>query len=186
MAPARVAVLAGLAAAAAACGGSAKPPPDPPKVRLQVFSPRDLAVIHEDMLEVRGTVSPARADVRVMGIPAASNGGEFDVRVPLVEGANVVDVAATASGRSPVLTALRVTRDTRVVVPAVAGQEPDVANGVLEGAGLRAKVDEQGDFLDRLLPIAWTVCQTRPAAGTKVARGTEVTVIARKDCSGSG
>ena len=99
MAPARVAVLAGLAAAAAACGGSAKPPPDPPKVRLQVFSPRDLAVIHEDMLEVRGTVSPARADVRVMGIPAASNGGEFDVRVPLVEGANVVDVAATASGR---------------------------------------------------------------------------------------
>src|SRR3954452_9722483 len=104
-----------LAVALAGCGGDgATDPKPPPPVRLEISSPLDTALVESGTVEVRGTVSPARAQVRVQGRTAQVSGGAFSAVVPLDDGANVIDVAATARDRSAALTAFRVTRQQRV------------------------------------------------------------------------
>jgi hypothetical protein len=70
-----------------------------------------------DDVEISGTVVPARAHVHVLGNEVDASGGRFTASVPLEPGANIIDVAASADGRSPVVTAVRVVREMPVPVP---------------------------------------------------------------------
>ncbi len=175
-------VLAVAATAGVAACGSDAPAPPAPKVRLAVDAPADQATVREERIDVRGTVRPAGARVLVRGKPAAVSGGEFTATVGLDEGANVIDVLASAPGRSPALTAVRVTRQATVAVPDVAGEEPDAAAADLRAAGLVPSVRDGGGTLDDLFPGSPTVCEQDPPAGTEVPRGATVTIVTAKLC----
>lgn len=175
-------VLLLLAAAALTACGASKPPADPAKVTLQIVTPGDGETVRTPTVAVRGTVSPSRASVEVVGRPAIVSGGTFIATVPLAEGANVVDVSASASGRSTTMTALRVTRDTRVEVPQLVGAEVGEAQQHVRDAGLRPREDRGGGFFDPLLPGPWRVCETEPPPGAKVTRGSTVTLRTAKRC----
>ena len=151
-------------------------------MRLQVVAPADRQAVRAGNVDVRGTVSPPTAEVRVLGRPARVSGRRFTVVVPLDPGVNVIDVAATARGRSPSLTALRVTREQRVTVPAVQGMALDEVQASLVPLGLRVESESVGGILDALIPRPPRVCEQQPAAGSKVRRGTTVRVIVARAC----
>ena len=94
-------------------------------------------VVHEDAVEVRGRVRPADARVLVGGRAATVTNGEFRGRVPLREGANVIDVGASADDARTAWSALRVARETLVAVPELAGAARDDAVERLESLGLQ-------------------------------------------------
>ena len=178
--------LACLAAAVAGCGGGGEPRtkvPPPPPVKLDVTSPDDMATVRNASVEVRGTVTPAGAVVRVLGQPAiVSGGGTFSARVPLDPGNNVIDVMATAGGRGPALTAFRVTREMPVEVPDLGGLDVAAVQSKLGAAGLGVQVERGGGLLEQLLPGDPAVCEQDPEAGAKVRRGTTVHVVVAKSC----
>jgi len=166
--------------ALAACGGSsttAKPP-----VRLTVDAPGDGAVVHNNTVQVSGRVSPSGASVTVLGRAATVTGGSFAATVPVEGGDNVIDVMASAPSSRPAMTAVRILRQLQVTVPDVAGDSPGDARSRLEQAGLRADVHESGGFFDDLLPTDPSVCETKPAAGARVDRGSTVRVHTAKVC----
>jgi hypothetical protein len=181
-----VLVFACIAAAVAGCGGGGEPraqtrPPSP--VELDVTSPDDMATVRTATVEVRGTVTPAGAVVRVLGQPATvSGGGTFSARVPLDPGNNVIDVMATARRRGPALTAFRVTREVPIVVPDLAGLDVAAVEEKLGAAGLGVDVEHGGGLLEELLPGEPSVCEQDPEAGAKVRRGTTVHVVVAKSC----
>jgi hypothetical protein len=176
----RIVVVLVAAAGLAACGGAKADPPA--RVRLALNSPGDGAVVRGDIVEVRGTVRPSSASVEVAGHPAAVSGGAFSVVVQLGAGTNVIDVAATAPDARPALAALRVTRDDRVTVPALAGQDPEVAQARLEGLGLKVDRRRGGSFFDPLIPAAPRVCAIHPRSGTRLNRGSHVTMVWARRC----
>ncbi len=182
----RVAILtgAGLAIlAVAGCGADDAEPPKPePRVRLEITAPADLATLRRGTVDVRGRVTPVSATVLVLGRPALVSEGGFTVVVPLKPGANVIDVAATARGRRPALTAIRVTRDQRVAVPDLVGVKEDEARAALDRRSLEVAVEDGGSFLDRFVPQAPAVCEQEPAAGARVPRGTVVRVVVARAC----
>jgi hypothetical protein len=172
-------------AAVAGCGGDddgdrAQRPPAP--VGLDVSSPADMAVVQSDSVEVEGTVEPAGAAVRVMGDRAQVTGGTFRAQVALQPGANVIDVIATARGRSTAMTAFRVTRELPVKVPDLDGLEVQEVEQRLADAGLRADIDERSNLIEELLPGEPAVCGQDPEPGTEVRRGTTVRVEVAKSC----
>ena len=177
-------VLACLAAAAAGCGGDdgerAQQPP--PAVVLDIDSPGDNAVVRTDTVELRGTVEPARASVRVLGLEAASSGGSWSASVPVEPGANVIDVIATARGRTPAMAAVRVTRELLVEVPDLGGLVAADAQQQVADAGLVLEITEGGGLFDDLLPGEPAVCDQEPSPGERVRRGTTVSVEVRKTC----
>jgi hypothetical protein len=180
-----VLVLACLAAAVSGCGGDddgerAQRAPLP--VVLDVGAPTDNSVVRTDTVEVRGTVEPAGASVLVLGQPAEVSGGSFSIEVDLEPGANVIDLMATARGRGPALTAVRVTRELPVEVPDLAGLEVPEAQERVGEAGLELEVTEGGGLFDDLLPGEPAVCEQDPAPGTEVRRGTTVHVEVRRSC----
>ena len=67
-------------------------------------------------------------------------------------------------------------------VPDVTGDSPGDARSRLEQAGLRADVRESGGLLDDLLPTDPSVCESKPAPGTRVDRGSTVRLRASKVC----
>ena len=168
----------------AACGGEDRPaarkPPKP--VRLVISSPGDSAVVRGSTMQVRGTVSPARARVEVLGRTVAVRGGQFASVVPLVVGANVIDVTATARGRSAALAAFRVTREERIAVPDLVGMAADDAARDAEGRGLRLDAKRGGGFLDPLVPRRLAVCEQSPRANAAVRRGATIHVIVARAC----
>ncbi|MBW3652973.1 MAG: PASTA domain-containing protein, partial [Actinobacteria bacterium] len=184
--------IGGLAAAAAALVGAVAltgcvaqdpdpaPAPSLRPVRLQITAPADQAIVRGDTVDVRGRVTPAVAQVTVLGRPALVTQGRFSAVVPLEPGVNVLDVIATAPRRKPALTALRVTRDVLVTVPQLAGVEQDELEGVLEPLGLRAEVQRGGGILDLLRPGEPAVCAQDPEPGTRVRRGRSVRVVVAK------
>ena len=177
--------LACLAAAAAGCGGDddndrAQRPPAP--VQLDVNAPNDMAVVQSDSVEVRGTVEPAGATVRVMGERADVSGGRFRASVGLEPGSNVIDVIATARGRGTAMTAFRVTRELPVKVPDLDGLTEQEVEEKLSEAGLRAQVNVRGGLIEELLPGDPAVCEQDPEPGTEVRRGTTVRVEVAKSC----
>lgn len=182
----RFGILIGAACAAAAsvgCAGGGDAPAEPPeRVRLDVSAPSDGALVRGGTVDVRGRVSPATADVSVLGRPALVTDGRFSVVVPLEPGVNVVDVAASARRRTPAFTALRVTRDVLVTVPDLAGVVEDELERRLEPLGLRASVQRDGGILDALRSGAPAVCDQEPSAGTRVRRGRTVRVLVAKRC----
>lgn len=149
---------------------------------LQITAPADAAVVRGGNVDVRGRVTPSVAEVSVLGRPALVTQGRFTAVVPLEPGTNVVDVIATAPRRRPALTALRVTRDVLVTVPALAGVAQDELDAVLEPLGLRADVTRGGGILDLLRPGEVAVCEQEPRAGARVRRGRAVRLLVAKRC----
>jgi hypothetical protein len=177
------ACCAALGPALAGCAGGDTPrEPSLRPVRLEITAPTDAAVVRGGTLDVRGRVSPAGAKVRVLGRPAQVSGGTFTAVVPLDEGPNVVDVAATARGRRTALSAFRVTRDERVAVPDLAGSAAGEVEPEIERLGLRVEVRRGGGLLDRLLGGDLVVCEQEPAPGTRVRRGRTVAVVVARSC----
>jgi glucodextranase-like protein/PASTA domain-containing protein len=169
----------------AACGGSSKPPPAKPQppVAVTIDQPGDTSTVESGSVEVRGTVQPSAAQVRVLGRPATVSGGAFSVEVPLDPGANVVDVIATAPRRAPLMTAFRVTREILVTVPDLSGKGADDAQSALDSLGLKLDAKRGSDgFIDALLPGSPKVCTQKPEPGTRVHKGTTVSVVAAKGC----
>jgi hypothetical protein len=178
-------VLACLAAASAGCGGGGerKPQRPPAAVDLKVSTPDDMSTVRAESVEVRGTVVPARAAVTVLGQRASvSGGGTFSATVALQPGSNVVDVMATAAGRSPALTAFRVAREVPVIVPELSGKTADEVKDALGKLNLKPEIEEGGGLLEDLLPGDPAVCTQDPGAGTAVRRGTSVHVVVSKSC----
>ena len=95
------ALLAVLATTSFGCGGEPAPPPRPP-VALALTAPADASTTRESTVVVSGRVSPATARVIVLGEPVTVSGGGFSTSVDLREGANVIDVGASAPGRRAV------------------------------------------------------------------------------------
>ena len=163
----------------AACGDEAERRP----VRLEVTSPADATMVREDAVEVSGRVWPRRARVLVAGRRAPVSAGRFRARVPLREGANVIDVAGAARGAEPAWTAVRVEREELVVVPELAGSVAGSAVRRLEALGLGAETEEEeGGLLDRLLGGDPAVCETDPGAGDEVPKGTVVRLVVSVTC----
>ena len=169
-----------LALALAGCGQ--QDPPAPP-VRLSVDAPADMALSHDDAIEVRGVVSPSTARVTVDGDNADVNGGRFSAQVKLQPGTNLIDVVAGApDGARPAMVAIRVRRQVTVSVPDLLGFTPKDAEDALAAKGLEADVQESGGLFDFLLPEDARVCDTDPPAGQQVDPGTTVKVFAAKSC----
>jgi glucodextranase-like protein/PASTA domain-containing protein len=160
------------------CGSGSDPKP----TSLRLTAPADAAVVHEGNVLVRGRVAPEGASVQVVGRPVTVSGSDFSARVPLREGANVIDVGASASGRLPEWRALRITRRTLVTVPDVSGDSRDDAVNALSAVGLSPRVHENHGILDELLPGGWGVCKTRPEAGAHLTRGARVLLTVSKTC----
>jgi Glucodextranase, domain B/PASTA domain len=171
-------------ATAAGCGGDdderAQRPPAP--VQLDVNEPNDMAVVQSETVDVRGTVEPAGASVRVLGDEADVSGGTFTARVALDPGPNVIDVIATARGRGTAMTAFRVTRELPVEVPDLDGLGVQEVEDKLSEAGLRPQIDQRGGLIEELLPGEPAVCEQDPEPGTEVRRGTTVRVEVSKSC----
>jgi hypothetical protein len=171
-----------IALLACACGSAgARPGPDP-RVTLKLSAPNDAKTLRADRVRVQGTVSPAGARVEVDGEQAAVNGGTFVADVALQPGGNVIDVTATAPGLRADADAVRVTRDIRVEVPRLVGADHQDAAGRLRALGLDPHEQRGGNFLDRFIPGALTVCETRPAAGALVDPHSAVTVVVARSC----
>jgi len=170
--------------AVAGCGGGDDPPAQRAlaPVVLRVTQPADEAVVRTESVRVAGSVSPAGGGVRVNGRAAEVEGEAFTANVPLEPGANVIDVIASARGRAPALTALRVTRELPVEVPDLDGLAIEEAESRLADAGLQAQVEDDGGFFDELLPGEPAVCDQDPEAGTEVRRGTVVLLTVGKEC----
>jgi hypothetical protein len=166
-----------------ACGEDRPPPRQPePVVELVLGSPADAAVIRGETVEIRGTVRPARARVEVLGRQVTVHGGAFTAQVPLEPGANLIDVAASASGRRPDFEAMRVVREERVALPDVIGIDADTAQDQLEGLGLKVKLEDAGGFFDPILPGDPKVCDTDPGPGAQVMRGGRVSLQVARSC----
>ena len=154
----------------------------PPPVRIEVSSPSDTALVSAGSVEVSGRVSPPGARVRVMGRAARVDGGTFSTVVPLRQGPNVIDVAATARNRSAALTAFRVTREQRVEVPDLAGADVDDAERMLARRGLALETERGGGLLDPLVPSGLAVCEQEPSPRSEVRRGTTVRALVARSC----
>jgi hypothetical protein len=163
-----------------ACGEAPRPTAEP-RVKLKLDAPDSGGSTREDHVAVSGTVSPADAAVQVMGVAAKVTGGQFSADVGLEPGGNVIDVTASSPGRRSATGAVRYVRDMTVDVPDLLGQSPDDATAALKDAGLVAVVEEDGNWLDKLLG-APQVCSTDPPAGTAVAKGTKVTLRTARAC----
>jgi hypothetical protein len=152
-------------------------------VRLSVDAPADMAVSHDNSVEVRGVVSPSTASVKVDGESADVSGGRFSKQVDLQPGTNLIDVVAGApDGARPAMVAIRVRRQVTVAVPDLIGFTPSDAKDALAAKGLEADVQESSGLFDFLLPEDARVCETDPTAGTQVDPGTTVKVLAAKSC----
>ena len=65
---------------------------------------------------------------------------------------------------------------TGIEVPSLAGQSLDIAEQRLDALGLRSS-EEGGGFFGVLVPSDWNVCQTSPGPGTRVRRGSTVSLL---------
>jgi hypothetical protein len=130
--------------------------------------------------------------------------------VPLADGDNVIDVVASADGVDAATTTITVTRGKTaqqlaaaqaakrraerkraqraaarqralLTVPDEVDERLDVAEDDLRSKGLRYSEIGGGAF-GVIVPSNWTVCETRPAAGTKVKKSARVRLIIDREC----
>ncbi len=175
------AILLVASVALAGCGDN-EPERPPRPVQVTVEAPGDAAVVRTDSVELRGSVRPAGADVRVAGKKADVEGTSWRVSVELEPGGNVVDVAASAENRVAAVEAVRVVREMPVAVPDVKGLTPEEAQDELAALGLSMEVEERRGLLDGLLPGELGVCDTSPEAGEPVRPDATVTARVAKVC----
>jgi hypothetical protein len=172
---------AAVAAAIAGCGEEAPPRPDPP-VRVSVAQPVDAATVRDGEVKLSGKVVPAGAAVIVGGETASVSDGEFAATVSLDPGTNVVDVMASAQGRSATMVAVRVTRVVTVEIPDVVGDKPDDAVDALRDAGLVPRLERSGGLFDDLFGGEISVCAMEPDPGEEVDRGATVRLAVSRLC----
>jgi hypothetical protein len=184
MRPAPPLLALALLAAVTACGsdGRRSGASGERAVRVTIAGPGDQATTRADTLTVHGQVSPAGASVLVLGQPADVVAGAFTARVPLRPGANVIDLEATAQGRSPALTALRITREMPIVVPDLSHLTTQDAQARAAKLGLRLRTENGGGLLEGILPGTPGVCAQRPDPGSELRKGDTVTVLVAKRC----
>jgi Glucodextranase, domain B/PASTA domain len=180
-APALAAFVA-LTALAPACGDDREPPRRESGVKLELGSPPDGDVVRSETVEIRGTVQPRGAHVRVVGREIPVDGGSFRAEVPLEPGANLIDVSAESPGRRPDFAVARIVYEQRLPVPELVGSDADTAQDQLEGLGLTVRIENAGGFFDPLLPGDPKVCELDPRPGAQVLPGSEVTVLVARDC----
>jgi hypothetical protein len=180
-APALAAFVA-LTALAPACGNEQEPTRREPGVKLRLGSPPDGDVVRSETVEIRGTVQPRGAHVRVVGREIPVDGGSFRAEVPLEPGANLIDVSAESPGRRPDFAVARIVYEQRLPVPELVGSDADTAQDQLEGLGLTVRIENAGGFFDPLLPGDPKVCELDPRPGAQVLPGSEVTVLVVRDC----
>jgi hypothetical protein len=177
-----VAAVAALCGLATACGGDPEPPRQEPEVKLEIGSPADGEVVRSETVEIRGTVQPRAAKVRILGREIPVDGGSFRAEVPLEPGANLIDVSADARGRRPDFAVARIVLEVRQPVPDLAGRDADTAQEQLEGLGFTVTMENAGGFFDPILPGDPKVCAVEPEPGTEVLPGSEVTLLVARDC----
>src|SRR5690349_20183116 len=148
--PAVLLTLLALAGSGASACGQDEPAAPPPPVKISIDAPTDAAVVQGDAVEISGRVAPKRAVVTILGKQVDAGSGRFSTSVDLDPGANIIDVAASARDRRPVVTAIRVVREMPVRVPDLADERPDVARQRLEALGLQVLVQEGGGLFDEL------------------------------------
>jgi len=166
----------------AGCGADTPPPRPQKPVQLSVSAPSDTAVVQGSTAQVSGTVSPPGARVKVQGHLAQVSGNSFTGTVKLAQGPNVIDVAATASGRATALTAFRITREERVAVPELVALSLDDAQTQADERGLKLTAERGGGFLDPLVPRGIHVCDQSPAPGKQVRRGSTIKLLVARSC----
>jgi hypothetical protein len=188
MRPARLAAPllgASLALLAGSCGGGGagdRAARALPSVRMHVIAPIDSATTGGTSVTVRGRVDPPDASVRILGVPAEVVAGTFSASVDLDPGANVIDLAATAPGHGPALTAVRVMREMPIRLPDLSGLTADAARKRVEALGLRFESQDAGGLFEKLLPGDPGVCQQDPSPGADAKRGSTVRVYVAKRC----
>jgi hypothetical protein len=175
-------VTAACAGVLAGCGAGSDAGTPLRSVRLSVAQPGDADVVRGERVTVVGRVDPPGAVVTVRGERATLRGGDFRAEVALDPGTNVVDVLASAPGRRPAMTALRVARQVTVAIPELAGSSPGEAADRLATLGLDAEQDRRGGVVELLLPGEAAVCGTDPPAGRRVDPGTVVRLVVSKRC----
>jgi Glucodextranase, domain B/PASTA domain len=175
-------ILLSLAATAAGCGADAKPAAPRPPVQLTFSEPQDTGATRDASVQVSGSVAPASARVLVMGERVAVSGGRFSTTVALREGANVIDVGASAPAHQAIWRALRVTRHSMIAVPDLLGHEADEASTAIEDLGLKVHVDVDDDLLDAFRSRPRIVCSMDPEPETQVQPGDEVDLVVSKTC----
>jgi PASTA domain/Glucodextranase, domain B len=178
----RLIVLLAAGLVLSACGEAPRPGSEP-RVKLKLDAPNSGGTTRADHVAVSGSVTPGDASVLVMGVKAQVSGGQFTADVRLQPGGNVIDIAASSPGRRSVADAVRFVRDMSVDVPDVVGSSPEDATAALKDAGLVAEIEEDGNWLDRLLG-APQVCTMSPPAGSAVAKGSKVTLQTARACAG--
>ena len=171
-----------LVLAAAGCGDADEPRAPLRGVQLSLSAPTDAATVSDERVEIRGRVSPAGSEVRVLGRVVPVRGGRFVTEVALEEGANVVDVAASSANRRPATTAVRVVREVPVPIPDLVGEDAETAVEELRALNLEVERVEGGGLLDDLLGGDEAICAIDPSPGTEVRKGTTVTVETARGC----
>ena len=135
-----------------------------------------------DRVEVRGTVTPGDASVRVAGEDAQVSGGEFIAEVELQPGGNVIDVTATAPGRRPATEAVRVRARHARAVPTSSARTSSKAIETLKAAGLDAPRSAAAAGSTACCRATISVCAISPAGGTLVEQGTRVVLQTAREC----
>lgn len=175
-------LLLPLATAAAGCGADNRPSTPRQPVQLTLSAPLDGATTREASVQVSGVVVPAAARVLVVGERASVSEGRFSAAVALREGTNVIDIGASAPGRRATWRALRVSRHSTIVMPAVVGREEGAARGALENLGLNVTVNNDDDIIDAFRGGPELVCASRPDGGAQVKPGSNVELVVSKTC----
>jgi hypothetical protein len=175
-------VIPACCAGITACGGARAAHRDP-RVQLQLRSPADGTSVAGSSVTVSGTVSPARAEVRVVGRPArVQPDGTFSMRVALRTGMNLIDVLASLPHASEAMSAIRVERYVLITVPQVVGESPSDAETALRNEGLVPKVQPSGNPFTFVVPLPEQVCSSTPPPGARVSPGSTVVLATGKFC----
>lgn len=151
-------------------------------MELVVVAPADGSTTDGEQVQVRGRVTPAAAEVHVLGRRVDVTGGTFVTEVDLDEGANLIDVAASAAGRRATSTAVRVVREVPVEIPDLEGEDARSAIEELRALRLVVQTRDGGGLLDDLLGGDEAVCSISPEPGTEVRPGATVTVETARSC----
>ena len=170
-----------LATSVAGCGDT---PPEPPRkpVVLTLSAPQDGSTTREDAVRVGGSVMPVNARVLLRGERVTVSDGRFSAPVALREGTNVIDVGAAAPGWRATWRALRLTRRSKIRLPAVLGRETVDAVGALEARGFEVRVTNDDGLLDAFRERPRVVCRTDPEPDSLLQPGSEVEIVVSKTC----
>jgi hypothetical protein len=149
----------------------------PAKVTAGVFTATARLSVGPNTIDVVATAPGAEPATRTVSVTR----GPTRTQLAAARAARRKKQAAAAK-RKRAAAAKRAAEDAATVgVPDEVGERLDVAESDVRGAGLRYSEIGGGTF-GILVKSNWTVCEMRPAAGTKVAKRSRVKLIVDRDC----